>query len=194
MFKQLMLVAVLAVAPLAVHAQAKAVEHPQGHTGALVSYSDADVTVREKDGQTVVVAMTSGWTVATARAIRIDAIRPGDFVATINADIDAGSGRANELRLFEPGYRPELGTHAMPQPETSITHGTVSAVRKMATGLQLDVVYPEGSRLIQVPSTVKPIAYDLQARDFAQPGMTVTAVTRRDADGVWRAGRIVAQP
>ncbi len=192
MLKSLLLAGVLTAAPFV--AQAQAVEHPIGHSGALVAYTDADVTVREKDDKVVVVAMSPGWTVVTAREIPLDAIKAGDFVATINTDIDAATGRATELRLFEPGYRPEVGTHAMPQPATSITHGTVAAVRKTDTGLSLDVTYPGGARRIDVPAAVKPIAYDGHPRDFAKPGANVSAVTRRDADGVWRAGRITVQP
>ena len=192
MLKSLLLAGVLIAAPLAV--QAQAVEHPIGHSGPLVSSSDGDVIVREKDGEAVVVAMSPGWTVVTAREIPLDAIKPGDFVATINADVDASTGRATELRLFEPGYRPEVGTHAMPQPATSITHGTVAAVRKTDAGLTLEVAYSGGGRRIDVPAAIKPIAYDVHPRDFAKPGMSVSAVTRRDADGVWRAGRIMVQP
>ncbi|MGR4866582.1 hypothetical protein [Caulobacter sp. LARHSG274] len=192
MLKSLLVMTVVAVAPFTV--QVQAVEHPIGRAGALVRYCDADVTVRDKDGKLVVVAMAKGWTVVTARPVPLDAVRPGDFVATINRNVDATTGRASELRLFEPGYRPEVGTHDMPLPGTSITHGTVVKARKSQAGLELDVTYPGGGRRIQVPADIQPIAYDVHPRDFAKPGVSVSAVTRRDADGVWRAGRIMIQP
>jgi hypothetical protein len=196
MLKAFLLAGPLAVVSLLVSTagQAQPVEHPIGHAGALVSYSDADVTLRDKEGKDVVVAMTPGWTVVTARKVAPDTIKAGDFVATINTDLGPEAGRATELRLFEPGYRPELGTHAMPQPATSITHGTVILVRKAKAGLELEVGYPGGTRRIEVPAAIAPIGYEVHDRLFAQPGMQATAVTRRDTDGVWRAGRIMLQP
>ena len=79
-----------------------------------------------KDGTAKTVAMTPGWTVSKPRATTADKVKPGDFVASMQTDIDATSGRAEEVRIFEPGYRPENGTHGVPRPNSSMTHATVS--------------------------------------------------------------------
>ena len=173
-------------------ASAQVPESPVGYTGSLVSAGDDNVVLTMKDGKTVTVAMTKGWTVGTARSVKVDAVKRDDFIATINVDIDAGSGRANELRIFEPGYRPEIGTHAMPQPHTSITHGTVSTTTPTPDGgRELLITYPNGSRRVMVGPDVKVTAYDLQPRSLAKPGSMVNAITRKDADGVPRAGRLL---
>jgi len=130
-------------------AGAQVPESPVGYTGVLVSAADDNVVLKMKDGKTVTVAMTKGWTVGTARSVKVDAVKRDDFIATINVDIDAGSGRANELRIFEPGYRVMVG------PDVKVT------------------------------------AYDLQPRSLAKPGSMVNAITRKDADGVPRAGRLL---
>jgi hypothetical protein len=192
------MVRVFAVAALAfgqaVVAQAQVPESPRGYTGAVVSTGEEAVVLRLKDDSVVTVGMTKGWTAGTSRIVTVDAVKPGDFVATINTNVDAGIGKANELRIFEPGYRPEVGTHAMPTPNTSITHGTVKESRAAAAGTELDIVYPDGQRRIIVPTGLKVIAYDLRDRSLAKPGVTVTAVTRRGADDVWRAGRLLVVP
>jgi hypothetical protein len=158
----------------------------------LVSASEDNVVLKLKDGQVVTVAMTKGWPVGTARSVKVDAVKRDDFVATTNADIDAGSGRANELRIFEPGYRPEIGTHPMPQPKTSMTHGTVSTTTPTPDGgRELLITYPNGSRRVLVGPDVKVTAYDLQPRSLAKPGAMVNAITRKDSDGVPRAGRLL---
>jgi len=166
-------------------------EAPVGYTGALVEYSDNSVTLKDKEGKVTHVAMLPGWTVSTAKQLSSAAIEPGSFVATANTNVDAHSGRSTELRIFEPGYKPEEGTHAMPRPNTSMTHGTVKSASKGASGVELEVIYPNGSRRIIVPPEVKVTGYDVHERSSLRPGATVTAVTRKGSDGVPRAGRLV---
>jgi hypothetical protein len=166
-------------------------EAPVGYTGALTEYSEGSVTLRDKDGNLVKVAMTPGWTVSTARVLSAAAITPGSFVATANTNVDANTGKSTELRVFEPGYRPEEGTHSIAQPNTSMTHGTVKAANQSARGLELDVVYPNGSRHIIVAPEVKVTGYEVHERSTLKPGVVVTAVTRKGPDGVRRAGRLV---
>jgi len=54
--------------------------------------------------------MTAGWTASIPRVVDAATVKPGAFVATANAVIDPNSGKATELRVLEPGYRPEEGT------------------------------------------------------------------------------------
>jgi hypothetical protein len=179
-----------AMATLSSAAMAQAPESPIGHSGPVIAYADDSVTLEEK-GKPVTVAMTRGWSVATTRTVRADMIRPGDFIASIFTDIDATLGRATEARLFEAGYRPEIGAHAMPQPGMSIIHGTVASSTQTSAGQVVDVVYPGGARTLILPPEVKVVASDLQDRALVKPGVRVGAVTRRGADNVWRAGRLV---
>jgi len=79
----------------------------------------------------------------------------------------------------------------MPMPNTSITHGVVKASTKGPAGQELDIVYPGGSRHLTVPSDVKVTAYDLHDRGALKPGVMVGGVTRKDPDGVARAGQVV---
>ncbi len=164
-------------------------ENPVGHSGAVISFTDESVTLNEK-GKPVVVAMTRGWSVATTRTVSAGTIKPGDFIASIYRDIDANTGRSTEARLFEAGYRPEIGAHPMPQMGMSIIHGTVASSTQTSAGQVVDVVYPGGARVLIIPPEARITISDLQERSFAKPGMIAGAVTRRGADNVFRAGRI----
>ncbi len=168
---------------------------PAGFSGALVEYSDTSVTLRNKEGKVITVAMTPGWFVSSPRQLNSDAIKPGSFVATANTNIDANTGKSTELRIMEPNYRPEEGTHLMEgQPNTSMTHGTVKTATRSAAGVELDVVYPDGSRHLIVPTDVKVTGYDLYERSVLKQGMNVGAVARKGPDGVLRAGRLTISP
>jgi hypothetical protein len=176
------------VAPLKVQAA------PVGYSGALVSYTDDSVTLADKDGKQVIVAMTPGWTVSKARSLPSSAIKPGDFVATANKVVDAHTGQSTELRIMEPGYRPEYGTHLMAQGGNAMTHGTVSSVKRTAAGVELDVSYPDGARHLILPGEMTITDYALLKRDELKPGTRVSAVVRQGADGVARAGRLTLNP
>jgi hypothetical protein len=165
-------------------------ESPVSITGTLVATSEQSVVINAKDGPAT-VAMTPHWTVGVARSVSAADIKPGNFIATTNTNLDATTGRSTEVRIFEPGYEPEHGTHPMPRPNTSMTHGTVASVADTAEGEQLDITYPGGSRRVLVPPEVKVTAYDIKPRSFAVPGVIVNAVTRKGPDGVARAGRLL---
>ena len=167
---------------------------PTGFSGELVKYSDDSVTLKDKDGKEVVVAMTRGWTVSKPRELKSTEIKQGDFVATANKVVDDHTGQSTELRIMEPGYRPEYGTHLMAQGGNAMTHGTVSSTRQTATGVELDITYPDGSRHLIVPNDVKVTGYDLLKRRTLKPGTKVGAVARKAADGVLRAGRLTVSP
>jgi hypothetical protein len=184
MFKNLILLAAISVAVLG---QAP----PSGFSGTIVSYADDSATLKDKEGKTIVVQMTPGWTTSIIRVADTAAIKPGDFVATQNAVVDATTGRAIELRVLEPGYRPEDSTHGMDGSPNQMTHGTVAKVSKAEAGVELNVTFPGGSRRIIVPSTVTVTVSDRQDRKTLTPGSAVSGVTRMGPDGVRRASRLV---
>jgi hypothetical protein len=163
---------------------------PVGYTGALVAYTDDSVTLKDKEGRDVVVAMTPGWTVSRPRSLPATAVKPGDFVATANKVVDEHTGQAVELRIMEPGYRPEYGTHIMAQSGNAMTHGTVGSARQTAAFIELEVGYPGGGRRLLLPADMKVTDYELLGREVLTPGTRVSAVVRKGGDGVGRAGRL----
>jgi hypothetical protein len=167
---------------------------PVGYSGQLLRYSEDSVTLADKDGKEVRVAMTSAWTVSRPRSVASIAIKQGDFVASANKVIDEYSGQSTELRIMEPGYRPEYGTHLMAQGGNAMTHGTVSSARQTAAGVELDVDYPGGARHLLLPGAMQITDYQLLPRDVLKPGLKVNAVARKGEDGVLRAGRLTLDP
>jgi ribosomal protein S11 len=163
---------------------------PVGHAGALVAYTDDSVTLKDKEGREVVVAMTPGWTVSRPRSLPAAAVKPGDFVAAANKVVDEHTGQAVELRIMEPGYRPEYGTHIMAQSGNAMTHGTVGSARPTAAGVELEVGYPGGGRRLILPAGMQVTDYELLGRGVLKPGTRVSAVVREGEDGVARAGRL----
>jgi hypothetical protein len=164
---------------------------PKSFSGTLASVDGDTVTLQDKDGKKSVLQMTPGWTVSVNRAADADAIKPGDFVATTNIPVDASTGKSTELRILEPGYRPEEGTHAVsPSNPNMMTHGIVKSATKTAEGVLLEVTYPNGSRHIIIPPGAPITLSDPLARSVLKPGVAVSGVTRPGPDGVPRASRL----
>ena len=189
MFKPIIVMGTLLASPLGPLAQGP--PPPSGFAGTLISFSETAATLKDKEGKTIVVQMTPDWTVSVARIGDAAAIKPGSFVATANTVIDGDSGKSTELRVLEPGYRPEEGTHAMGNSNTMMTHGTVESAAKSPAGVELKVTYPGGSRRIVIPPDVTVTYFDLKDRKELTAGVSVSGVTRKGSDGVARAGRLV---
>lgn len=189
MIKPLILFVAFLAASAAMFAQAP--PSPTPFSGTVVSFNDESVTLKDKTGKTIVVQMTPGWTVSVARVGDAATIKPGNFVATANVALDPGSGKSTELRVLEPGYRPEEGTHGIEGSPNMMTHGTVAAASKTSAGVELNVTYPGGSRRIIIPADVTVTFSDPQDRTVLKPGVAVSSVTRKGDDGIPRAGRLV---
>jgi hypothetical protein len=190
----LFLAALFLVALLVTASPAPAQNPPKGFSGSFVSLNGDTVTLQDKDGKTFTVEMTPGWTVSANRAGSPADIKPGDFVATTNVPLDETTGKSTELRILEPGYRPEQGTHAVsPTNPNRMTHGTVKSIAKVTDGVELEIAYPAGSRIILVAAAVPVTISDPLDKTILKPGQIVGGVTRPGPDGIQRASRLQLQ-
>lgn len=187
MFKGLMLTAALTLAaPATAMAQA-----PIGHTGAIVSTTADSVTLKDKDGKVMTVAMIPGWRMVAPRTVPTEALKVGDFIGSANEVVNPTTGRSTELRVYEPGNTPEWGTHDLGAGPAQMTHGTVAKITPTTEGRDLDISYPNGGRRLILPKSVAVVGSFVLGLDEAKPGVVVRAVTRRSPDGVWRATRLL---
>jgi hypothetical protein len=164
---------------------------PRGFSGTLVTVSGDAVTLSDKDGKPFVVQMTPGWTVSVNRKVNTDAIKAGNFIASQNVPVDGGTGKSTEVRILEPGYRPEDGSHDLgPGNANQMTHGTVKSVSRTADGVQLEITYPAGSRRLLVADSVPITLSEPLDHAVLKPGLAVEGVTRPGSDGLARASRL----
>ena len=168
---------------------------PKPFSGTIVSVVSDKVTLADKDGKNFIVLMTPGWTVSVNREVDVSVIKPGDFIATTNVPVNVSTGRATEVRILEPGYRPELGTHPFsPTDPKMMTHATVTNIRKNGSDVMVEVTAPDGSRQIIIPQGVHVTISDDLPRTALKPGTPVSGVTRLDSQGVARSSRLQPTP
>lgn len=164
---------------------------PKAFSGTVVSIADDKVTLQDKDGKNFTVQMTPGWTVSVNRKVDTDAIKPGSFIASQNVRVSANTGRSTEVRILEPGYKPEEGTHPVSDTNPNMmTHGTVKTATKTDAGVEVEVTYPDGSRMLLIPPDIPITQSDPLDKSALKPGVAVSGVTRVGTDDVERASRI----
>jgi hypothetical protein len=160
------------------------------YAGTVTAVAADHLTIKQADGKTSDVPLTRTWTAVATRPVDIESIKPGSFVATANTNIDAGTGKSIELRIFEPGNKLGEGSRPMAQANTTMTNATVQTVTKGAQGRELVVAYPGGTRHIIVPPGVQVIGNFPIDRDSIKPGDEITAFGVKGDDGVARATRV----
>jgi hypothetical protein len=152
-------------------------------TGVITAVSPTSITVKAADGATTALALSKTYTVVVARPIDITKIKPGAYVATANTNIDAGSGKSIELRMYDPANRGAEFSRPMAQANTTMTNGTVQTVTKGAGGRELNVYTPAGTRKIVVPPDVKVIGNFQGSPADLKVGANVTANAAKPASG-----------
>lgn len=75
-----------------------------------------------------------------------------------------------------------------------MAHASVKSVSRTSNGVEIDVVWHDGSRRIIVPDNASVIVSDPFDRSILKPGQLVTGVTRPGADSILRAGRLQLAP
>jgi hypothetical protein len=175
---------------------------PEGVSGSLVSVSAQGAIVQTKTGAQIPIALTKGWTISVPRKGSLGDLKIGQFVGTANLGVDAGRGKAQELRVFEPGYVPEFGTHQLTQPAAgaagatgaAMTHGFIFGLRAGQDGVTLDLFYPGGCRSVELSQSTPITVFEALPMAAATPGREVSAVLRADAAGNKIAGRLTTKP
>ena len=152
------------------------------------------LTVKDRNGDVLKLALTAGTVVTEVTPIAIDAIQSGSFIGT--AALPGPDGRlvALEVLVFPEAARGSSEGH-FPwdlQPQSTMTNATVTTLAKTAQGRELVLQYKGGEKTVLVPESV-PIVTFKPARP--QPvgrrlqGHRDSGAEGRHADCPARAGR-----
>jgi hypothetical protein len=181
-----------AVMAVAIATPALAQTPPMHIRGQVQSVDGNTLVVAPKTGAPVTIKLAPNWLVVVVKPISVDAIQPGSFIGTTEVDEPDGSGQSLEVHVFPPGVK--LGEGHYPwdlQPHSMMTNGTVGTVKPGASGRELDVAFPSGTRHIVVPPNV-PIVLMTFAADhtLVKPGAGVFVIGAPQPDGTYTAGNI----
>jgi hypothetical protein len=175
-------------------AQTPAAAAPTQRLRATIEKIDATtLTVKDRGGEVVTLALPEGVPVTEVLPVAIDAIQPGAFIGTASLPNASGKQVALEVLVFPEAAR-GTGEGHYPwdlQPQSMMTNATVADLAQSAQGRTLTLKYKGGEQTVLVPDTVPIVTFKPADRSLLVVGARVL-VTATVRDGTPTAIRVLA--
>ena len=180
-----MLAGVLALAAAGAEAQ-----KPMRVRGTITAFEGNILSVKSRDGKDLQVELTEKASVATARAITLADLKPGDYVGSTTQKRADGTLVAREVHMIPRSVKQGHGPWDL-EPGSMMTNANVGSVVAAAEGQELTLEYSGGSQKILVPPGTPIVTTTPAERSFLKPGETVFFSAQAGADGkLTTSGRI----
>jgi len=152
--------------------------------GTIEALSDSRLTLKERSGQRMELALSPTYTVTEVFPIKMEDIKPGSFVGVGGLPLPDGSQRAIAVLLFPEAMR-GTGEGHYPfdfLPQSTMTNATVAEVAAIPNGQRLELKYKDGAKTIVVPPDAPIVSLRPGERSMVVVGAPV-AVTVQEVNG-----------
>jgi len=182
--------ALLALVGTAVFAQPAATMRLRG---TIEKVDASSVVIKERNGETITLALADNLAVNEVLALDPQAIQSGKFVGTAAMPGADGTLAALEVLVFPEAARGTGEGHSTwdLQPGSTMTNATVTAVTPAVKGRSMTLRYKDGEKTIFVPDGIPVVTLQPGDRSLLVPGARVI-VTAQNRDGKPTALRITA--
>lgn len=174
--------------------QATAQTAPPARLRATVQSVDAaSMTVVERSGEVVRLALDDKLTVSEVLPIELSALKAGAYIGTAAMPRPDGTLEAIEVLVFPESAR-GTGEGHRPwdlQPGSTMTNATVADLAVAPQGRRLTLTYKDGTKTLVVPEGVPVVTFKPADRSLLVPGAKVV-VTAEMRDGRPTALRVLA--
>ena len=125
--------------------------------GTIVGLTPSTMTVKDRGGEVVELAISDKLVVSEVFPIRLEDIKPGSYIGTAAMPQADGSQRAIAVSVFPEAARGTAEGHRPFDllPQSTMTNATVSDVGAIAdtpTGRKLVLKYKDGEKVVIVPA------------------------------------------
>ena len=161
--------------------------------GTLEAVSPNQITVRQRNGDKVDLALAPNLTVTEVYPVTLADIKAGSFVGVGAMPQADGTQRAIAVTLFPEAMR-GTGEGFRPfdfMPQSTMTNATVAVVAVTPDGQRLQLRYADGQKTIVVPPGVPIVSLRPADRGLLVPGAAVS-VSAQEVAGQPTATRISA--
>ena len=161
--------------------------------GSIEKVDAATIVIKERNGETITLALADNLAVNEVLPLDPAAIQPGKFVGTAALAGNDGTLAALEVLVFPEAARGSNEGHSPwdLQPGSTMTNATVAAVTPGAKGRSMTLRYKDGEKTIFVPDGIPVVTLQPGDRSLLVPGARVL-VTAQNRDGKPTALRITA--
>jgi hypothetical protein len=184
---------VIALIGLPAFAQAPPAAAPARIRGTVDKLDGKALTVKQRDGQTVIVAVAPNAVQTLVKKSLAD-IKPGDFVASTGIKDKDGKIHAIEVRIF-PKADPSGGRQFAwdLSPDSVMTNATVGTVTQAPEGEVLHVTFKGGESEYSIGPDVPVLATAPGDMSLLKPGIAVFVIAMKHPDGTLTSGRLYAE-
>ena len=161
--------------------------------GTIEALSDNKLTLMERSGQRMELALAPNWTVTEVFPVTLQDVKAGSFVGVGGMPQSDGSQKAIAVVLFPENMR-GTGEGHYPfdfLPQSTMTNATVADVAKSPTGERLELRYKDGQKTIIVPPDAPIVSLRPGERGMVQVGQRV-AVNVQEINGTPTVVRVNA--
>jgi len=183
----------LAIVLCAANALAQSSPPPMRLRGTLEKIDPTTLVVKERNGQTMTLAIADNFSVSEVMPVDPSMIQSGAFVGTAAVTGADGKLSALEVLVFPEAMRGTGEGHSQwdLQPGSTMTNATVTEVVPGARGREMTLRYKDGEKTIVVPEGVPVVTLKPSDRSLLVPGAKVLVIAQV-RDGTPTALRAIA--
>ena len=177
----------------ALQAGAQPAAQPLRLRATVQSVDATSMTVKERSGEVLQLALDDKLTVSEVLPIELSALKAGAYVGTAAMPRPDGTLEALEVLVFPESAR-GTGEGHRPwdlQPGSTMTNATVADLAAAPQGRRLTLTYKDGAKTLIVPEGVPVVTFKPADRSLLVPGAKVI-VTAELRDGRPTALRVLA--
>jgi len=165
----------LALALFGASAFAQPAPAPMRLRGTLEKIDPATMVIKERNGETMTLAIADTFTVSEVLPVDPSAIQSGAFVGTAAVTGADGTLSALEVLVFPEAARGTGEGHSPwdLQPGSTMTNATVTNVAAGAKGRTMTLRYKDGEKTILVPEGIPVVTIKPADRSILVPGAKV---------------------
>ncbi len=144
--------------------------------GTVQSVAPGSLTLKERSGETIALALTDKLVVSEVYPITLSDIQPGSFIGTAALPQPDGRQRAIAITVFPESAR-GTGEGHRPfdlQPQSTMTNATVGDVTVAPNGRTMQLKYKGGEQTLTVPPGTPVVTFRPGDRSLLVPGASVS--------------------
>jgi hypothetical protein len=163
--------------------------------GTVENFADHTLTIKARDGNSMVVTLAPDFTVRAVVAKTLADIKPGDRVGITSVEGPGGVRRAIEIHIFPASLRTvRMGEFPWDRGKGSLmTNAPVAAVTAAPQGRVIKVTVNGKEREIVVPPDTPIITYAPGDAGLLKSGAAVFVTARKQPDGRLTAASVTAE-
>ena len=186
-------VAVLIASLLAADVTVAAAQNQVRIRGTLESATEQAMTIKSRDGQTVIVTLAPSLVVVAVSKAALGDIKSGSFVGAAALQQPDGTFKAQEVVVFPEAMR-GTGEGHYPwdlSPGSTMTNAAVDALVSGNDGTALTLKHKDGEVKVVVPRNAPIVTLGPGDKKLLVPGAGVFVPASRAADGALTTGRVL---